>query len=56
MDVRLKVLQHNGTCYVNLPIEFCRRHNLVPSIDMVDIVVHQIVKKDRVINLVKLNM
>lgn len=45
--MRLKTLRHNYTIYVNLPVEFCRKHNIEGCEgEYLDIVPHRIVRND----------
>jgi len=51
-DFRQKVIDRNGTLHISLPIEFCRRWN-VEAGDHIDVLIHQLIKKDKRVNIVK---
>jgi len=54
MDFRQKTLIRNNTICISLPKGFCLRHNINGEEgEYVDVIVHQVVKKNKIIDICK---
>jgi hypothetical protein len=51
LDLRLNVHSHNGTYYVNFPKEICKKIGIKGNTQQVNIIIHQLIDNNNVINL-----